>query len=345
MNRRKFLKSAAAGTLAEVGLQGLDAKAASQPAWSNDAWNDGLGRPVRIGSIGYKPHIPLEKIVSLVDEQGKQGTDIILLPETCRGQDQQSEEGLHGPTVTALSSLAKKHHTYIACPIDRKEGSRRLNTIVLLDRSGEVVCTYDKTFPYWAEFDLKPVVAPGSSVHVHKADFGQLGLATCFDANFPEVWKQLADGGAELVVWPSAYSAGLSLQAHAINHHYYIVTSSQTPDCLVYDITGERLLYESAPETNTSRLTVDLDRVIFHENFNLAKRDRLLGEHAAAITQEQWLRLEQWFVLRAKTPGASARELARSYDLEELRHYLDRSRTAIDQRRGWELAKGTAVHA
>jgi predicted amidohydrolase len=346
MNRRNFLKGATIGTLAEVGLNGLNAKAERpKDGWPKDGWNDGLGRPVRVASIGYKPHIPLERIAALVDEQGARGTDVILLPETCRGQDQSSEEALHGATVTALSALAKKHRTYVACPIDRKDGSRRLNSIVLLDRSGQVACIYDKAFPYWSEFDLQPAVAPGEAAHVYQADFGRLGLATCFDVNFPEVWKQLSDRGAELVVWPSAYSAGVSLQAHAINHHYYIVTSSQTPDCIVYDITGERLLYESAQDVNLSRVTLDLDRVLFHENFNLDKRDKLLNEHGHEVAQEQWLRLEQWFVLRANAKGISARELSRSYGLEELRHYLDRSRVAIDQRRGWEFAKGTALLA
>jgi predicted amidohydrolase len=259
-----------------------------------------------------------------------------------RGLDDKSEEPLHGSTIAAMSGLAKKHKTYIACPIDRKDGGRRLNSVVFLDRSGMVACVYDKAFPYWNEYDVRPPINPGEASRVHQADFGRIGFATCFDANFPEVWKGLADSGAEIVVWPSAYSAGRSLQAHAINHHYYIVSCSWTPDCIVYDITGERMVYESAGEDlNISRVALDLDRVIFHENFNLDKRDKLLSERAQDVTQEQWLKLEQWFVLRAKRPGVSAREVARAYELEELRHYLDRSRAAIDQRRGWEFAEET----
>ena len=108
----------------------------------------------------------------------------------------------------------------------------------------------------------------------------------------------------------------------------------------MYDITGERLLYESAAQdVNISYVTLDLDRVIFHENFNLPKRDKLLGERPQDIAQEKWMRLEQWFVLRAKRPGVSARDLAHEYGLEELRHYVDRSRVAIDRRRGWEFAE------
>jgi predicted amidohydrolase len=346
MDRRIFLRNTAigVGTMAKIGFhdlkaEELNAKPPTEPGASAKAtWGDGIGRPVRVASIGFKGGaVPLEKMASLVDEEGARGTDVIVLPELSRGLDGASEEPLHGPTITAMSGLAKKHKTYIACPIDRRDGNRRLNSVVLLDRSGLVACVYDKVFPYWSEYDVQPPVNPGDAVRVHQADFG---FATCFDANFPEVWKDLADKGAEVVVWPSAYSAGRSLQAHAINHHYYIVTCSETPDCLVYDITGERILYEAASkDLNISRITLDLDRVVFHENFNLDKRDKLLSERAQDVGQEQWLKLEQWFVLRSKRPGVSARELARTYGMEELRHYLDRSRVAIDQRRGWEFAE------
>jgi predicted amidohydrolase len=346
MDRRMFLRNTAIGmgAMAKVGLNDLQGEAVSaHPSTGTTA--EGVGRPVRIASVGFKGGaLPLEKMASLVDEEGARGSDVILLPELCRGLDDTSEEPLHGPTITAMSSLAKKHKTYVACPIDRSDGKRRLNSVVLLDRSGQVACVYNKVFPYWSEYDVHPAINPGDAVEVYQADFGRVGFATCFDANFPEVWKGLADKGAEVVLWPSAYSAGRSLQAHAINHHYYIVTASETPDCIVYDITGERILYEGGTkDVNTSRATLDLDRVIFHENFNLAKRDKLLSERGQDVAQEQWLKLEQWFVLRAARPGVSARELARTYGLEELRHYLDRSRVAIDQRRGWEFARETEL--
>jgi len=181
---------------------------------------------------------------------------------------------------------------------------------------------------------VRPPTVPGSEVMVHAVDFGRVGMAICFDVNFPEVWQKLADQGAELVVWPSAYSAGSSLQAHAINHHYAIVSSTWTSDCLVYDITGQKIHDQTTPDLNVSRLTLDLDRGIYHENFNIEKRDRLLKEHSEDVTQEQFLPREQWFVLKAKRPGVSARALAKQYGLEELRDYLTRSRHAIDKMRG-----------
>ena len=295
------------------------------------------GRPVRIVSISFTGK-SLTEIAALVDQEGARGCDLIALPETCTGQQGHEPETLGGPTVSALADLARRHHTYIVCPIDRREGERRLNSAVLIDRWGQVVCVYDKVYPYWSEFDLQPPVEPGSDVPVHEADFGCVGMAICFDANFPEVWARLAARGAELVVWPSAYSAGTTLQAHALAHHFYIVTATQTCDCLVYDITGDEMLYEKREGLNISRFSLDLDRGIYHENFNVEKRDRLLAEHGGEVQQEKWLQREQWFVLRARKAGVSARRLAREYGLEELRDYVARSRREIDRLRGWPIA-------
>jgi predicted amidohydrolase len=294
-----------------------------------------IGRPVRITSISFPNGRTLQEIAGIVDREAGAGSDLVLLPETWLGQGDHEPEPLDGPAITTMAALAKKHHCYVVCPIDRIDGARRLNTSVLIDRAGQVAGLYNKVYPYWSEFDVRPPVEVGDEVPVFQVDFGRLGLAICFDANFPEVWKRLADQGAELVAWSSAYSAGTTLQAHALVHHYTIVTSTQTSDCIVYDITGQEILYEKADGLNVTHLTLDLDRGIYHENFNLEKRDRLLQEHAGEVIQEQWLEREQWFVLRAGRPGVSARALARAYGLEELRDYIARSRREIDRMRGW----------
>jgi len=293
-----------------------------------------IGRPVRIVSISFPVDKSLEEVGSLVDAEGQRGCDLVALPETFLGQADHEPEPLDGPTVQRMSTLARRHRTYIVCPIDRRDGDLRLNSAVLLDRAGNVACVYDKVFPYWSEFDVQPPVSPGKAAPVYQADFGRLGMAICFDVNFPEVWQRLANQGAELVIWSSAYSAGTSLQAHALNHHFYIVTATQESDCLVYDITGAEILYGKGVGSKVTRITLDLDRGIYHQNFNLDRRDLLLAEHGQAVAQEQWLDREQWFVLRATQPGVSARELARQYGMEELRDYIARSRRDIDTLRG-----------
>ena len=289
--------------------------------------SDSLGRPVRIVSLSFQAK-PLERVAALVDEEGAKGADLIALPETFIGKPQP----IDGPSVSTMMELARKHKTYIVCPIKRQDGDKLWNSSVLLDRQGKIAMVYDKVFPTIPELNLK--VSPGGEVPVYQADFGRVGLAICYDVNFPEIWQRLADHGAELVIWSSAYSAGSSLQAHAINHHYYIVTSTLSRDCIVYDITGERIFFESSPDINISRMVLDLDRGIYHQNFNIEKRDKLLAERKADVVQERYMNLEQWFVLKARRPGVRARDVARGYGLEELRDFITRARGHIDNARG-----------
>jgi len=236
--------------------------------------------------------------------------------------------------VKGFAKLAKKHKTYIVVPIDRIAGGRRFNTAVLIDRDGKIAGLYDKVYTYWEEFNLSKKVAPGSEVHVFDCDFGKLGIAICFDVNFPEVWDALAEKGAELVLWTSAYSAGTHLQAHALNHHYNIVTATQACDCQVYDIDGRRIVDLLGAGLQIVHVTLDLDRGIYHKKYNMDKRDKLLREHGEDVIQETWLPREEWFIISAKRPGVSARKLAAEYGMEELRSYIRRSRREIDKMRG-----------
>jgi predicted amidohydrolase len=295
------------------------------------------GRPVRVVSLCFNNE-DLVKIEKIVDEEGAKGTDIIVLPETWRGQSK--PETIEGETITALSKLAKKNNTYILSPIDRTDGKFRYNSAVLIDREGKVVFVHDKVYPYWSEFDLTPPVSPGTnSEMVYDTDFGRIGIAICFDANFPEIWQALREKGAEMVLWASAYSAGSQLQAYALLHHYYIVTSTYTKDCQVYDITGKRILDEKSDNITIARITLDLDRGIYHENFNMEKLDNLLKTHGEEVEKELSMPREQWFVLRAKKPGISARLLAKKFGMEELTDYQDRSRKEIDKKRGFSFKK------
>ncbi|HUW60994.1 MAG TPA: carbon-nitrogen hydrolase family protein [Candidatus Bathyarchaeia archaeon] len=303
-----------------------------------------LGRPVRVVSIGLRSGISLDTVCALVAQEGAKGADLIVLPETLRG-DPKPLEAEEGQVLSRMAPLAREYGMYIVCPIYRMHEGKRLNTAFLLDRTGQGVGEYNKVFPYWSEFDLEPPASVGESAPVFATDFGKLGIAICFDANFPEVWQSLADQGAELVVWPSAYSAGTQLQAHALNYHFYIVTATLIPDCLVYDITGERLLYEKGEKTNVSRITLDLDRGIYHQNFNMEGRKKVLKEHADEVKEDRWLEQEQWFVLKAIKPGVSARALAKSYGMEELRDYKNRSRREIDRMRGWSFRERAAESA
>jgi predicted amidohydrolase len=315
----------------------LAALPAASAAPADLAAPPGIGRPVRVVSLCFKS-ATLDAIAGIVDTEGAKGVDLICLPEAWRGPD--VLETLSGPTITTLSALARKHRSYVVCPIYRRADGHRLNSTVLIDRTGSVGAVYDKVFPYWNEFDMSPPALPGKGdAAVFDADFGRMGIATCFDAKFPEVFQRLRDKGAEMVVWSSAYSGFTELQAFALLHHYYIVTSTLTGDSVVYDITGALLLDERGKgDVTVSRFTLDMDRTIYHYNFNLDRRARLLAERSGDVALDADMPREEWFVLKAARPGVSARRLGREYGLEELRYYQDRSRTGIDARRGFSFS-------
>jgi hypothetical protein len=94
------------------------------------------------------------------------------------------------------------------------------------------------------------------------------------------------------------------------------------------------MLYERSEGVNVSRVALDLDRCLFHLDFNPPKLDRLLANHGDDVEVERTLDREGWFILRAKRPGVSARDLARQYGMEELRDYISRSLREIDEIRG-----------
>jgi beta-ureidopropionase len=356
MRRREFLKnSAGMGALAGSGLTGAFGRELRRPAVFKQSpiplgsTPGKIGRPVRVVSLAYKGHErSLESVVQLVDSEGAQGSDVIVLAETWRGLDTKSQETLENPLITAMGPLAKKHRTYIVCPIDRKDGPHRVNSAVLLDREGRVAAVYNKVFPWLPEFNRVPPIEPGQDTVVHQADFGRLGFAICFDSMFNEVWQRLSAQGAELVVYPSDVPGGILLIAHAVNYHYYIVGSTHTPDCQVIDITGEELIYKKGDDLLITRVTLDLDRGIYCTDSSASVgangggaviRDKLLKEHGDDVVQDKYIERDGWFVLKAKRPGVSARELARSYGLEELRDFIEHCRHIVDQRRGWEFSE------
>ncbi len=90
---------------------------------------------------------------------------------------------------------------------------------------------------------------------------------------------------------------------------------------------------------NVAHVTLDLDRGIYHQNFNMEGRERLLRERGDSVREDRWMDREQWFVLSATRPGVSARALAKNYGMEELKDYLVRSRREMNRRRGWSFGQ------
>ncbi len=82
------------------------------------------------------------------------------------------------------------------------------------------------------------LVAPGGPPVVAEFDGIRVGLMTCYDIRFPELARALIDRGAQLLVVPAAWGAGLFKEEHwvtlvrarAIENTVWVAAAGQVPD-------------------------------------------------------------------------------------------------------------------
>ena len=291
-------------------------------------------RPVTIASICSFGNC-VEQTLALAEQAAKQHPDLILMPEGWHYSGFPTmEQEAHHPATARLYEIAKEYGVYIVESSMRQEGNRFYNSAIVIDRNGETMAIYNKIYPYWPE--LKSEENPDGAIPgrldqpVLDFDFGKAAIFICFDANFPDIWANAANQGAELVLWPSAYGAGRQLEAHAINHHFYIVSATTAGQVMAIDIDGTRFVNLASKRPAVQFVTLDLDRCVFHENYNTEILEELLNEPNPSIEVERHLTEEQWYVIRSARDGISAREVCKNAGMEELRPYKRRSRVGID---------------
>ncbi|MGB8941168.1 MAG: carbon-nitrogen hydrolase family protein [Streptomyces sp.] len=140
------------------------------------------------------------------------GADIVVFPEAsmaCFGTPLASlAEPLDGPWATAVRAIAEAAGiTVVAGMFTPAPGGRVTNTLLATGRGVEA--TYDKIHLYdafgYAESDT---VAAGSRVVTIDVDGVRLGLATCYDVRFPELFRAHADAGATATLLSASWGAG-----------------------------------------------------------------------------------------------------------------------------------------
>jgi len=140
-----------------------------------------------------------------IEEAAKASADLIVLPEllTCKGvtQDYASvAEPIPGPTTDYFAALSKEHDCYLVVGMVEREKHLIYNVAVLLGPEGEVVGKYRKvTLP---REEIARGISPGNEYPVFQTRFGQVGMMICYDVFFPEVARELAMNGAEIIALP-----------------------------------------------------------------------------------------------------------------------------------------------
>ena len=194
--------------------------------------------------ISPEPAINLERVAEAMTTAAQHGADLAVFPEATQarfGSDLRAvAEPVDGAFCTGLAKLAREAGVALVAGVfEPAPDGRVYNTAVAYDGSGERVAAYRKIhlFDSLGEHE-SAVVAPGSEVVVADLAGTRTGFATCYDIRFPELARALVARGAELIVVPGAWAAGLFKEEHwvtlvrarAIENTVWVAAAGQVPD-------------------------------------------------------------------------------------------------------------------
>jgi predicted amidohydrolase len=238
-------------------------------------------------SLGRSVGSNLKFITRTLQNVLEHAPDVVCLPEafTAKGVPITSvadvAETVPGPTIDAIADLAAKHHCYIICPIYTVRDGVFRNSAVLIDNAGAIAGIYDKARPCASSADytvFEEGIVPGTGPGYFDLAVGRIGIRICMDAEFPEDWKDLEDNGVRVVFWPSALDGGILLQAHAIQHHYYVVSAVRAGRSRIVDPCGH-ILAETAPNESYVIADVNLDFVVLRHDPNNSTPERIAAKY------------------------------------------------------------------
>ena len=204
----------------------------------------------------------LELFAQHIDKAAENQADIVCLPEaiTLVGTGNtyvDVSEPVPGPTTEFLGSIASRNSLYIVAGLLERDGPVVYNTAVLIDREGKLAGRYRKVA--LPREEIEGGVMPGNSFPVFDTDFGRIGMMICWDLQFPEVAKQLAINGAEVIFMP-IWGGNLTLaSARAIENQVWLVSSSYNMKTGVFDLEGG-LVVEADEQDPVAMVQVDLNQ-------------------------------------------------------------------------------------
>jgi predicted amidohydrolase len=190
----------------------------------------------------------VRRAATLVREAASRGARLVVLPEVFawRGtdaHDPSAAEPIPGPTTEAMSALARELGIVLcmgsileAVPDD----ARRYNTSCLVDAAGTIVARYRKIHLFDVALPGRVAVRESATrlagtepVTAHTA-LATIGCSICYDLRFPELYRRLAQEGAEVLLVPSAFTAPTGdahwevlCRARAVENQCFLLAANQ----------------------------------------------------------------------------------------------------------------------
>ncbi len=187
----------------------------------------------------------------LIGEAAKAGAKLIALPENFAimgmaesDKVKQKEAAGSGVIQDFLMHTAKKYAVWIVAgtiPIATVDENKIRAACLIYNAEGACIARYDKIHLFdvrlpetGEEYFESAAIEAGNKPLVVDTPFGKLGVAICYDLRFPELFRDMADLGVEIVVVPAAFTAETGaahwevlLRARAIENLSYIIAPAQ----------------------------------------------------------------------------------------------------------------------
>ncbi|ORT57856.1 carbon-nitrogen family hydrolase [Streptomyces sp. CB03238] len=244
------------------------------------------------------PNSRRARVTSLV--AGQRGVaDLVILPELwpvgafAYESFEAEAEPLTGPTHEAMAKAAAEAGVWLHAGsiVERAPDGALYNTALVFSPSGDLVASYRKIHRFGFDKGEATMMAAGDELVTVPLPGLPLGVATCYDLRFPELFRGLVDAGALAFAIPAGWPARrrdhwtLLARARAVENQAYVLACStagthagvpQAGHSLVVDPWGE-VLAEAGEAEET--LTVDLDpaKVTTTRTQFPALKDRVLG--------------------------------------------------------------------
>lgn len=143
------------------------------------------------------------------------------------------------PGIVHCRNLAKSLGIWLllgSVSVASPDPGKRFNRSLLIDDQGEIAARYDKIHLFDVDlgggerYEESARIAPGNEACLAATPWGKLGMSVCYDVRFPQLYRRLAQAGAEFLAMPAAFTA----KTGAAHWHILLRARAIETGCFVF---------------------------------------------------------------------------------------------------------------